>query len=688
MPTFRSVGVGPRATPLLAFASTDLSRFHFPARGLPGSLLLHGIALFLMLYSPVTPVSREAFPPRQRAAVEDRPEQETRSVMWLPPVGAPRRRAAEVAESAPVESAEALPPPTRGLAYPGPQEIVSDPPDPTNPIQTLLQPELEDLPVLRPPLAIPNIVVTAPPVAPPQPETPAAEVRVPLESETPPAREAPRLTDLDPLLPLPPRMPTFETRLAETFAPPRRAEPEPEPPPDLAQTRIEPLPPRLDWDRFSPPEAIPPDPVVVLTPVDEPTDQPVELESPELAGREPQPGLPEPSIEAPDISEVEDLEVAHVSGEDTSPGEGGPAGELEESSSGETTAGGSTAETGETAETGDTGETGVTGGLADLRSLVALTPLPALPDRPIEVPFGEARGRFFISPEPSLDLSETAPGSAMGEASSEVLLPDPVSDFEVNETADVEHGPVVTISFGRTRPSTEPGAGGSEVGDGPSGTGGASDSRSESDPGGGAGAGAGSGRQPFAGITIVGGAGATGITDSPSLVPQTPVPVKTSYGVFVISTESSGGGLPSFGVFTDEQVYTVFLDMRETLTDTAPSWTLQFAGLHGSAVHADPEEDQEEGIQQGLVLPFPVIKKRPAPPEEMARPYRGEMIVVFAIVNPEGKLEQLEVKDSPDLRLDEYILEALSEWVFRPAVLDGNPVAVKVLMGIPLWLPD
>jgi hypothetical protein len=681
MPTFRSVGVGPRATPLLAFASTDLSRFHFPARGLPGSLLLHGIALFLMLYSPVTPVSREAFPPRQRAAVEVRPEEETRSVMWLPPVGAPRRRAAEVAESAPGESAEALPSPTRGLAYPGPQEIVSDPPDPTNPIQTLLQPELEDLPVLRPLLALPNIVVTAPPVAPPQPETPAAEVRVAPESETPPAREAPRLTDLDPLLPLPPRMPTFETRLAETFAPTRRPEPEPEPPPDLAQTRIEPLPPRLDWDPFSPPEAIPPDPVVVLTPVVEPTDQPVELESPELAGREPRPGLPEPPIETPDAVEVEDLETAHLSDEGAGAGEGGATAHPEEGSSGETTAGGSAAETGVAAETGDTGETGV---MADLRSLVALTPLPALPDRPIEVPFGEARGRFFISPEPSLDLSETEPGSAMGEASSEVLLPDPVSDFEVEETADVEHGPVVTISFGRTRPSTEPGAGGSEVGDGPSGTEGASDSRSGSDPG----AGAGSGRQPFAGITIVGGAGATGITDSPSLVPQTPVPVKTSYGVFVISTESSGGGLPSFGVFADEQVYTVFLDMRETLTDTAPSWTLQFAGLHGSAVHADPEEDQEEGIQQGLVLPFPVIKKRPFPPEELARPYWGELIVVFAVVNPEGKFEQLEVKDSPDLRLNEYILEALSEWVFRPAVLDGNPVAVKVLMGIPLWLPD
>jgi hypothetical protein len=63
------------------------------------------------------------------------------------------------------------------------------------------------------------------------------------------------------------------------------------------------------------------------------------------------------------------------------------------------------------------------------------------------------------------------------------------------------------------------------------------------------------------------------------------------------------------------------------------------------------------------------------------------MIIVYAIINAQGKMEKISIKDSPDGRLLQPLLEALAKWVFRPARLDGAPVAVKVLMGIPLWLP-
>ena len=54
------------------------------------------------------------------------------------------------------------------------------------------------------------------------------------------------------------------------------------------------------------------------------------------------------------------------------------------------------------------------------------------------------------------------------------------------------------------------------------------------------------GRAPFAGITVVGGVGPVGSpTNSSPRVRPAPRPLRTSYGVTVISTESSGGGLPS-----------------------------------------------------------------------------------------------------------------------------------------------
>ena len=45
-------------------------------------------------------------------------------------------------------------------------------------------------------------------------------------------------------------------------------------------------------------------------------------------------------------------------------------------------------------------------------------------------------------------------------------------------------------------------------------------------------------------------------------------------------------------------------------------------------------------------------------------------------------------KETPDILLNELVLNALSKWAFRPAQLDGKPAAVKVLVGVPVSLPE
>ena len=74
-------------------------------------------------------------------------------------------------------------------------------------------------------------------------------------------------------------------------------------------------------------------------------------------------------------------------------------------------------------------------------------------------------------------------------------------------------------------------------------------------------------------------------------------------------------------------------------------------------------------------------------PPELVRSYPGRMVIVYAIINIEGKMEQMVVKDSPDSRLNEPVLNALSKFVFRPAQRDGETVPAKVLLGIPVWAP-
>jgi hypothetical protein len=157
--------------------------------------------------------------------------------------------------------------------------------------------------------------------------------------------------------------------------------------------------------------------------------------------------------------------------------------------------------------------------------------------------------------------------------------------------------------------------------------------------------------------------------------------------VTVISTENSGGGLPFSGMFARQRIYTVYLDMRQSETDRAPSWTLEFA-LLDEAGTAGAATDAASRVEQGLVLPYPVVKEQPALPAEVLRKYLGKLVIVYGIINIDGRMEQMSVKDSPWALLNEPVMSALSRWSFRPARLDGRNVAVKVLMGIPLWSPD
>ena len=60
------------------------------------------------------------------------------------------------------------------------------------------------------------------------------------------------------------------------------------------------------------------------------------------------------------------------------------------------------------------------------------------------------------------------------------------------------------------------------------------------------------------------------------------------------------------------------------------------------------------------------------------------MIIVYAVVNTEGKVGQAEVKQTPDAAFDQMVLDTLGQWTFRPGLFDGLPVRMKLLIGIPV----
>ena len=75
-------------------------------------------------------------------------------------------------------------------------------------------------------------------------------------------------------------------------------------------------------------------------------------------------------------------------------------------------------------------------------------------------------------------------------------------------------------------------------------------------------------------------------------------------------------------------------------------------------------------------------------PAEVVRKFLRRLVIIYGVLNTDGKMEQMSVKQSPDAQLNEPVINALSKWMFRPAQFNGENVSVKVLLGFPLALSE
>jgi hypothetical protein len=128
------------------------------------------------------------------------------------------------------------------------------------------------------------------------------------------------------------------------------------------------------------------------------------------------------------------------------------------------------------------------------------------------------------------------------------------------------------------------------------------------------------------GTGVVGGASRT-ITLGAAPAPA--AAANTAYSITITSTAGSGGGLPDLGVFAREQVFTVYIDMKNEQNLAARSWTLQYAFT------------QPLSNQTGLVPPFPLKKEAPEFPAEIVKKYAGRLLIVYGIIDTEGKVQQI-----------------------------------------------
>jgi hypothetical protein len=326
----------------------------------------------------------------------------------------------------------------------------------------------------------------------------------------------------------------------------------------------------------------------------------------------------------------------------------------------------------------------------DRQTLVALSAMPAPPSPDARIPMAETRGRFAVSPLASVAVPAPVPGSKSSGPLSDMTgigqRPDSQNAVaENNLGGGGGRGTEVATGTGGigtgTGTGVGPGHGGNGGNDGlglggGSGLGEGIGSTSAS----GTGAGRGHGGGALAGITIQGGRLTGGMPARPQGHPVAP---QVAYGMTIVSTPSSGGGLPDFGIFANERVYTVFLDTRMTTQDQSPSWTLQYAPVRAEV---GGTADTRPQALKGVTPPYALTKEIPHWPADLVRRYVQRVIVVSGVIDTEGKLGQVLVMQSPDDRLTGELTEALSKWIFRPAELNGHPISAKIMLGVPLSL--
>jgi hypothetical protein len=327
--------------------------------------------------------------------------------------------------------------------------------------------------------------------------------------------------------------------------------------------------------------------------------------------------------------------------------------------------------------------------------LLSLSPMPLPPNPNAKIPNGEARGRFAIAPGGTLNPSSLTPGKmnvplstspGMGRDKTEAA--NAASDSNASSgngtghaesggggTGDAKSGAkggVAVAGNGASSTSGEGAGGNGGVGKGGRGLAGkGAGAGSGRGAGTGSGAGSGSGTGSFPGITIQGGEDATAENTNP---PKFTIEQQPPYGMTVVSTASSGGGLEDFGVFHDERIFTVYIPMKRTEEEEDPTWTLQYA-----------LQDNTADNPVGQVLaPMPATREWPEIPAALQQKYANRQVVISALVDKDGKVSGVTVKRTPDARVSTPIAQAFGKWTFHPAQVNNQPVAVKVLIGIPL----
>ena len=117
------------------------------------------------------------------------------------------------------------------------------------------------------------------------------------------------------------------------------------------------------------------------------------------------------------------------------------------------------------------------------------------------------------------------------------------------------------------------------------------------------------------------------------------------------------------------------------LNSATGSWILNFTELRVNS-------DGPRVVSSDLSGPAPMRKVDPKYPPTLINEHVEGEVVLYAVIRRDGSVDSIQLVRGIDEQLDKNAMNALSQWRFRPATRQGEPVELEAIVHIPFHAPD
>lgn len=133
-------------------------------------------------------------------------------------------------------------------------------------------------------------------------------------------------------------------------------------------------------------------------------------------------------------------------------------------------------------------------------------------------------------------------------------------------------------------------------------------------------------------------------------------------------------------IFASKKIYKMQIEMPN-LNSATGSWILNFTELR-----TDPNAPRLPSTD--LNGPSPIRKVDPKYPPTLINEHVEGEVVLYAVIRRDGSVDSIQLVRGVDDELDKNAMNALSQWKFRPATRQGEPVELEAIIHIPFHAPD